>query len=209
MMSVQPGRPVFDLDTGHPCLDFANTLTTSGQEHITSYADLLAFAEQSQLLTPDEAAWLRAEGERDPVVADGVVVRARNLRAALKSLFSALARGKVPTERDRAVLNGNLAVSMSHAMVLPNAADDGFHWDWGGHDLDTPLWPITRSAADLLTSDHDRPLIRECGAEDCRWLFLDTTRNRSRQWCSMQSCGNRQKARRHYERVRGDRTRSA
>src|SRR3989442_8269959 len=67
------------------------------------------------------------------------------------------------------------------------------------------IWPIARSAADLLTSDEQRQLVRECGAPDCLWLFLDTTKNRSRQWCSMQSCGNREKARRHYQRLRAQR----
>jgi predicted RNA-binding Zn ribbon-like protein len=75
--------------------------------------------------------------------------------------------------------------------------------------MDAPLWGVTRSAADLLTSDTERPLVRECSAEDCHWLFLDTTRNRSRQWCSMKSCGNRQKARRHYQRVRSQQVHGA
>src|SRR5256885_1943109 len=66
----------------------------------------------------------------------------------------------------------------------------------------TLIWSITRSAADLPTSDEQRQLVRECGAPDCLWLFVDTTKNRSRQWCSMQSCGNREKARRHYQRMR-------
>ena len=64
------------------------------------------------------------------------------------------------------------------------------------------LWPISRAAADLLVSDTERRKVRQCGAGDCEWLFLDTSKNRSRQWCSMQCCGNREKARRHYQRVR-------
>src|SRR5664280_2943804 len=46
-----------------------------------------------------------------------------------------------------------------------------------------------------------RAFIRECGAPDCEWLFLDQSRNGSRRWCDMKSCGNRQKARRHYQRT--------
>jgi predicted RNA-binding Zn ribbon-like protein len=42
--------------------------------------------------------------------------------------------------------------------------------------------------------------VGECEGEGCSWLFLDTSRNRSRRWCSMEDCGNRAKARRHYER---------
>ena len=52
-----PTPYVFDLDGGRPCLDFANTQSSSG-DHVDSYADLLAFAAQSNLLTPESAAWL-------------------------------------------------------------------------------------------------------------------------------------------------------
>lgn len=37
---------------------------------------------------------------------------------------------------------------------------------------------------------------------NCHWLYLDASRNRSRRWCDMTICGNRQKAKRHYERIR-------
>jgi predicted RNA-binding Zn ribbon-like protein len=44
--------------------------------------------------------------------------------------------------------------------------------------------------------------VRECGGDHCGWLFLDETKNRSRRWCEMSVCGNRAKARRHYDRNR-------
>ena len=42
--------------------------------------------------------------------------------------------------------------------------------------------------------------VKICPADDCRWAFYDTSRNHSRQWCSMEVCGNRAKARAHRER---------
>jgi predicted RNA-binding Zn ribbon-like protein len=42
--------------------------------------------------------------------------------------------------------------------------------------------------------------MKACRAEDCRWAFLDTAKNGSRAWCSMRSCGNREKARAYRER---------
>ena len=69
--------------------------------------------------------------------------------------------------------------------------------------LAAPLRPIVRSAAELLVSDQlDR--VRECDGARCTWLFLDQSRNRSRRWCSMETCGNRAKARRHYRRTKAD-----
>jgi predicted RNA-binding Zn ribbon-like protein len=61
------------------------------------------------------------------------------------------------------------------------------------------LWPLAWSATELLGSD-DVGRLKECAQDDCRWLFLDLSKNRSRRWCSMEQCGNRAKAKRHYER---------
>jgi predicted RNA-binding Zn ribbon-like protein len=189
----------FELDGGRPCLDFANTLDSTG-DHLSAYGDLLAFASQAELITLDDARGLHAEADRDPLAAQRVLQRATRLRAAIFAIFSALAADGVPAHTNLEALNAELALALGHARVL--AQGDGFAWGWAGQALDAPLWPITRSAADLLISDLDRARVRECGGIDCRWLFLDTSKNRSRQWCSMASCGNRAKARRHYERRR-------
>jgi predicted RNA-binding Zn ribbon-like protein len=51
-----------------------------------------------------------------------------------------------------------------------------------------------------LLQAEDRSRIRQCLDGDCGWLFLDRTKNGSRVWCSSADCGNRTRARRHYER---------
>ena len=92
--------------------------------------------------------------------------------------------------------------ALRHRKLTRTSGD--YRWEWqseGGNLLDRILWPIAESAANLLTSQ-DRADIRECDAPDCEWLFLDHSRNGSRRWCDMKSCGNRQKARRHYRRAR-------
>lgn len=197
----------FDLDAGRLCLDFVNTLSASSGEHLNSYADLVAFARQSGLLTPEDAHWLRSEAERDARGAERVYRRALVLRAALRDLFFALAAGGQPRERDLAALNSEIANCLAHARVVPDdARDGGYRWGWrDARTLDAPLWPISRSAADLLTDPAERALVRQCSSATCEWVFLDTSKNRTRQWCSMQSCGNREKARRHYERVKAAR----
>jgi predicted RNA-binding Zn ribbon-like protein len=42
--------------------------------------------------------------------------------------------------------------------------------------------------------------LKACRADDCKYAFLDTAKNRSRAWCSMQSCGNRAKVAAYRER---------
>jgi predicted RNA-binding Zn ribbon-like protein len=209
MSDPAPELFVFDLDGGRPCLDFANTLSNSSGDHLLAYADLLAFAAQSGLLSPETVGRLHAAAQRQPAAAASTLARGRALRRALRGLFTALANHAAPLAADLEVLNANLATSLPHARLLLDHAvsPDAYQWGWApGTDLNAPLWPIVRSAADVLTSERERPLVRACGADDCAWLFIDATKNRSRQWCSMTSCGNREKARRHYQRVKAQRT---
>ena len=63
------------------------------------------------------------------------------------------------------------------------------------------LWPIALSAASVFGSDEVSRL-KQCGGASCGWLFLDTTRNHSRQWCRMADCGNVAKVRRFRRRQR-------
>jgi predicted RNA-binding Zn ribbon-like protein len=72
--------------------------------------------------------------------------------------------------------------------------------DEAGEPLERPLWPVLWDAAALLTSDR-RAWVHTCHDPECAWMFLDLSRNRTRRWCSMAECGNRAKARRHYQRV--------
>jgi predicted RNA-binding Zn ribbon-like protein len=78
---------------------------------------------------------------------------------------------------------------------------DGFAWRFAHdeRDLAPLLAPVVRAAAELLTSD-ELVRIRECGSDTCFWLFLDRSKNGTRRWGDMKVCGNRAKARRHYQR---------
>ena len=86
------------------------------------------------------------------------------------------------------------------------ARREGLRWEWRGAAarLESPLWPVARAAAALLTSP-ELARLRQCGGDDCGWLFLDGSRNHSRQWCTMEDCGNLSKVRRFRERHSGAR----
>ena len=59
---------------------------------------------------------------------------------------------------------------------------------------------LIAAAAAKVAIERRLDRVKICPADDCRWAFYDTSRNRSRQWCSMEVCGNRAKARAHRER---------
>jgi predicted RNA-binding Zn ribbon-like protein len=117
------------------------------------------------------------------------------LREAMYRVFHSVVRSTQPSKGDLDILNRELLKARAHERLIRTT--EGFTFEWKGqvHELDRILWPIVHSAAEFLT-DADLSRLRECGGEDCGWLFEDTSRNRSRQWCYMQGCGNLSKVRR-------------
>lgn len=200
----QPRRHRFELDGDAACLDFVNTWGDRDRpqaDRLHDYGDLLAFARQAGLLATETLAGLRERADAQPADARRAGERGRELRETLYRIFSARAAGRPVPESDLTVLNSVLESAMGGLHLEP--ADEGFLWGWSEQvdDLELPLWPVARSAAELLTGD-DLDRLRECDGRSCSWLFLDRSRNRSRRWCSMATCGNRAKARRHYRRQR-------
>ncbi|MEM9634556.1 MAG: CGNR zinc finger domain-containing protein [Pseudomonadota bacterium] len=59
---------------------------------------------------------------------------------------------------------------------------------------------IAISAISILMDKRELERLKMCPAQDCGWLFIDETKNSRRRWCSMETCGNRAKATRHYAR---------
>lgn len=187
------------------CLDFCNTAERETaqitQEWLTDYAALVAWGETAQVLTPTQAHHLRHLNLSHPEVAARVFEQAIALREALYQIFSArAAQQPVPTSA-LTVLNQQLSQALPHLCLQPTP--EGFDWQWQSTELtlEQVLWPVIHCAARVLTSPELRR-VRECAAPDCGWLFIDLSRNHSRRWCDMETCGNRIKAQRHYTRQR-------
>jgi len=178
---------------GRLCLDFANTADWRDGvvvlEDLEGPADLLIWAGHLRLLGP-EAAPGEAETAR-------ALPPLRRFRAALYRLFTSEA---APAAEDLAELDAWLR------RVPPlRAAPDGRLVYAGDPDPAVAVaGPVAVSAAELLAGG-DRERVRRCPGDDCGWLFLDESRNGRRRWCSMQTCGNRAKARAHYRRHGGAR----
>jgi predicted RNA-binding Zn ribbon-like protein len=193
------------LEAGRLCLDFANTLDWHASDHpiekLTTYADLVAWAHKIGLLNEDAARRLANQAEQHPRMADAALEKARTLREAIYAIFVAASRGRTPETADVDTVNATLAELLNRSRLVKS--EGGFVWDWGGSedDLDQILWWAVQSATEVLTSD-DLLRVGQC-ADDrgCGWLFYDTSKNRTRRWCDMRGCGNRAKARRHYEKV--------
>jgi predicted RNA-binding Zn ribbon-like protein len=192
----------FELSGGALCLDFANTWSDRERpdtDHLRAYSDLLAFALQTGLLSGPEESRLAGRAEEEPQTAAAALALGRSLREALYRIFSAVAASQVPADDDLERLNAALPEAFSRLRLECRGSELVWTWAAPEEPLAAPLWPVLRSAAELLTSE-ERQRVRECGGGACTWLFLDRSRNRSRRWCSMETCGNRAKAQRHYRR---------
>lgn len=201
---IAPGEQ-FAFNAGRLCLDFVNTVRfrPSSDRHdlIDTYDDLLAWARQATILTPEESAALGATARQGPRTAADALAQARALRESMYAVFSARAAGLPAPAVDLQTLNRSIGRAMAHGGLT--ASDPRFEWGWPetAPGLDRVAWWVARSAAELLTS-LDLTFVHECASYDCGWLFMDATKNRSRRWCDMRTCGNRAKSRRHYERRR-------
>jgi len=199
----------FKLRGGVVCLDFVNTvgsrLTDRPSEYLRSYEDLLDWARQAGLLAPEKTEGLFRQAALDPQGAQETLSRALVLREAIHRVISRAIAGESQDESDLSVLNRELSVALSHLRVLPSGGAYGWDWDRSGDDgrarLDSPLWPVAQSAAELLTSPK-LGRVKVCAGEGCGWMFLDESRNGSRRWCDSRDCGNRERVRRHLARKR-------
>jgi predicted RNA-binding Zn ribbon-like protein len=198
-------QKVFELLGGSLCLDFLNTIHEYGakdpREELQSYQDLIAFSLQTGAISPSESSRLTRAAVAHPETANRVLGLVREFRLSLYRIFSEIADGKLPSSRDLEVLNQQLAHIMPNLRIQTKNNDVEWSWERKGGNLERPLWPIVRSAAELLTSE-DRKLVRECDSQTCTWLFLDHSKNGTRRWCDMKRCGNRAKWHRHYEKIK-------
>jgi predicted RNA-binding Zn ribbon-like protein len=194
------------LEDQQLCLDFANTAQWHASVHpieqLNSYSDLVSWARKKRLLTSQEAKRLSRESVTRPVEAGLVLQRAIELREAIYRVFSALARKRLAEATDIGTINAALSDALSRLQVARKKGSFTWRWDEDEATFDRILWPVARSAAELLTSEL-LPRVGQC-ADDrgCGYLFLDLSKNRTRRWCDMKDCGNRAKAQRHYRRKR-------
>ncbi|GGY30886.1 CGNR zinc finger domain-containing protein [Streptomyces omiyaensis] len=151
--------------------------------------------ERQDLLTDTGglAVWLAANGLDGRFAADEATLRhTRTAREALKALVDR------PGDPDAAA---RLDAVLEHGRIRPVLTAEGpgeraefADPAWG------PAWTAARGHLDLLRTAPDR--IRTCAHEACILHFLDTSRNGTRRWHSMATCGNRAKASRHYARAK-------
>lgn len=179
---------------GRPALDLVNTLRERWRRRVET------------LVTPaDLGLWLvRAGVLADPrPVGPAVLDEARALREAIDACVSALVAGAAPP----ADAVGGIDRLLVHAGTRPQLVLDA-----GGRpvlaerpDADSPrraLGAVALDAARMLGTPAEAARVRICASHTCSARFYDRSPAGRRRWCSMRTCGNEAKARRHRQRAR-------
>lgn len=199
----QDSDPVFPRLLGERlCLDFANTVEprtgSSPEEFLRDYSDLVGWGRHVGVFSAAQARRLLAEGECRPEIAVATFARALALREAIYRVFRAVAHGDMPAPGDLATVHEEHLAALARARLVATGAGVDLAWSDDEPSLDRVLWPVARSAVDLLVG-RDSARIKECRGPDggCGWLFYDVSKNASRRWCSMEGCGSVAKMRRY------------
>ena len=188
-------------DGGNLCLDFINTVhdrtELPARDYLESYSDMIDWLELVKGFPIPAIDSLRKIAQEHPNEASQVFTSLIQIREMLFGIFSALAHAKKPSGSNLATLNDLISETMNHMRVEFSQGKFKENWTSEITDLRSALWPITKSALELLLSG-DFKRLKECPR--CRWLFYDTSKNGKRRWCSMETCGSNDKALRYYYR---------
>ena len=195
---ARPGAlPAESVDADR-VLAFMNTLsarpTDAPVELLDSNEALVLWAREQQVLSAAAADRLVTESRSHPHQASAVLARAKIFREALNGLAEAVDAGRSPRTDVLHTISEYLAGAYANGRLVPH--EGALQWIASvENDLERVLWEIGRAAGRLVVSERLGRL-RACAASDCGWWFADETKNRSRRWCDMKSCGNREKIRR-------------
>jgi len=186
-----------------PSVNFVNTVDPREGEdpvdYTPTYSALALWAMRARVVTRMEGERLIRTAHASKRQAQAAFGRAITLREPLYRVFSALAAHRRPADSELYIIQHAFHEAIEHAQLYQHGQQ--FHWQVR-HDLELISSRIALDVVDLLESGLANRLKRCPGSGDCGWIFMDTSKNGTRRWCSMAGCGNRVKARRHSRKVR-------
>ncbi|MEO1241445.1 MAG: CGNR zinc finger domain-containing protein [Pseudomonadota bacterium] len=188
-----------DIIGGNAALDFVNTVDkwSSGPiDRLGDAAGMARWAETAGLLYGDDMARAKDELARDPKGAQEFYKAASELRAGLARIFYALASDGDIAEEDLALIDLWKERAARHCRIVRDG--DGFRrrCTEAAPALERAARLIVEAAEDFLLNGRLERL-HVCGGDSCEWVFVDSSKNGQRRWCSMATCGNEAKVKKH------------
>lgn len=189
------------LDGGSLCLDFVNTIPDrmdgTNRDHLKDFNDLLYWAKKAGVVEAGVYNALEDLAGSNERKAKDFFHESISLRTLIYSIFHPVTQGKKIKPADLDAFNKIGSRYFKFLEVRPVKGNFTEHWNLGNDDFLNITAPIVKSVRDLLLLNRTEK-IKECS--NCGWLFLDTTKNGKRRWCSMEDCGSNVKAREYYHR---------
>ena len=190
-----------ELVGGALCLDFVNTVNSrrdTKHDYLVTYADLIGWTRKVEVLLASQHDQLQRRSKQNRQEAEDALGKAIAVRDLLYRIFTSFANESEPNKKDLESFMALYGEAITHGLLARE--DDHYTTIWHLHDkLDALLWPVVHSAGGLLLSSNLQH-VKECPG--CGWLFLDTSKNQSRRWCSMNTCGARDKMHRYHKKQR-------
>lgn len=172
--------------SGNLALDFANTIswrnTSREVDHLATFDDVVAWSKEVGLIGDDFVA--------SPPEQRTLIDQVLALRKAIHAAGSAIANNLDPSRPDLDVIRDVAALALRQASL--SGTPSTLHFEGIYRVTGAIAW----SALDLLRGD-ELSRLKQCPPDDCHWLFIDRTKNGSRRWCDMGTCGNRAKKMTH------------
>lgn len=181
---------------GHPAIDLTNAVFTrhmppGDNDLLNSSRDVGTWLHFAGLATKAQANTVSG------IPAPAFVASVRELREASFSIFNALAAGKPPAAEPLGLVFGRAADGLLGGRLKPVETD-------GTPQIarfDDPIAIVAFLATISIEAYFVLPRKRLHACPRCGWLFIDISRGGKRRWCSMQTCGNREKTSRYKKKV--------
>lgn len=190
-------------EIGSTALAFANTACPDGGRHVDSQdlSDVLGAVSESGAIDAKTAHRLILEYAKKPEGEHAVETILAFRDVVVRALDALRAGNPIPDATLEAVNNELARCGCARKLVRHG----GVYSSETLYEVNGPadvLMPIAHSLAEIITSAPAERL-KQCREERCSCYFIDTSKNATRSWCSMQRCGNRQKVANYYRRERG------
>lgn len=182
----------------HVALDFLNSIAepkSTEYDWLESGADMVDWLAQADLISAEQQDLLLTK--ESPAALEQTAKELRVFREDLREFIQTLMQSpqRAATHSMMATLNNQLQLIRRRSYITwdqrPNS-EPTLHHD-SIVDRASDILPMLSLACAQLLSDSHLPYIKQCNGPTCTMVFLDTTKNHKRRWCTMELCGNRAK----------------
>ncbi len=195
---------------GRLCLDFVNSVGGRKErkekpypeniilkDKLENFNDFITWGKEIGIISEAEKKYLLNSFEKKET--ERIFKKAIKLRESLFKIIHDVINNKEPDEKMTQILNREYSSANENRKLV--YMNNKIEWKFSKDPLkpDYLIWLVAESAVKLLSSEAISR-VKICAGDDCGWLFLDTSKNKSRQWCDMKDCGNVAKVRRFRER---------